>query len=76
MDGAGPVAAASEHPTDVEQAGVVAGDDELRNAYNAELKKITSDPKKYLDIVGKFGFTEKELPDPKLTTASLCAGTA
>ncbi|QHN16786.1 ectoine/hydroxyectoine ABC transporter substrate-binding protein EhuB [Gordonia amarae] len=52
------------------------GDDELRDAYNAELKKITSDPKKYLDIVGKFGFTEKELPDPKLTTASLCAGTA
>ncbi|MGC4960341.1 ectoine/hydroxyectoine ABC transporter substrate-binding protein EhuB [Gordonia sp. DT218] len=49
-------------------------DKELLDAYNVELKKITSDPQKYLSIVGKFGFTEKELPDPKLTTADLCAG--
>ncbi|MYR04895.1 ectoine/hydroxyectoine ABC transporter substrate-binding protein EhuB [Gordonia sp. SID5947] len=49
-------------------------DKELLDAYNAELKKITSDPQKYLSIVGKFGFTEKELPDPQLTTADLCAG--
>ena len=47
---------------------------ELLEAYNAELEKITSDPEKYLSIVGEFGFTEEELPDPELTTADLCAG--
>lgn len=49
-------------------------DKELLDAYNAELKKITSDPAKYLSIVGDFGFTEAELPDPELTTAKLCEG--
>ncbi|MDY6808239.1 MAG: ectoine/hydroxyectoine ABC transporter substrate-binding protein EhuB [Actinomycetota bacterium] len=47
---------------------------ELLEAYNAELEKITSDPEKYLSIVGEFGFTEEELPDPELTTEDLCAG--
>ncbi|WP_280463807.1 ectoine/hydroxyectoine ABC transporter substrate-binding protein EhuB [Nocardia carnea] len=47
---------------------------ELLDAYNAELRKITSDKDKYLSIVGEFGFTEAELPDPELTTAKLCAG--
>ena len=51
-------------------------DTELREAYNAELAKITSDPQKYLEIVGPFGFTEKELPDPELTTDKLCSGAA
>jgi polar amino acid transport system substrate-binding protein len=50
-------------------------DTELRDAYNAELAKITSDVDKYLSIVGDFGFTEAELPDPNLTTEMLCAGT-
>jgi len=50
------------------------GDEELRDAYNEELKKITSDPDKYLSIVGEFGFTEAELPDPDLTTEMLCEG--
>ncbi|WP_431309273.1 ectoine/hydroxyectoine ABC transporter substrate-binding protein EhuB [Gordonia prachuapensis] len=50
------------------------GDQELLDAYNAELEKITSDPEKYLSIVGEFGFTEEELPDPELTTEDLCAG--
>lgn len=50
------------------------GDQELLDAYNEELAKITSDPEKYLSIVGEFGFTEAELPDPSLTTADLCAG--
>ncbi|HJC28136.1 MAG TPA: ectoine/hydroxyectoine ABC transporter substrate-binding protein EhuB [Candidatus Dietzia intestinipullorum] len=50
------------------------GDRELLDAYNEELAKITSDPEKYLSIVGEFGFTEEELPDPELTTADLCAG--
>lgn len=49
-------------------------DQELLDAYNEELAKITSDPEKYLSIVGEFGFTEEELPDPELTTADLCAG--
>ncbi|MFD4367383.1 ectoine/hydroxyectoine ABC transporter substrate-binding protein EhuB [Rhodococcus sp. NPDC058521] len=51
-------------------------DEELLDAYNEELAKITSDPEKYLSIVGPFGFTEAELPDPNLTTAALCEGTA
>ncbi len=49
-------------------------DQELLDAYNEELAKITSDPEKYLSIAGEFGFTEAELPDPALTTADLCAG--
>ncbi|MFD6859608.1 ectoine/hydroxyectoine ABC transporter substrate-binding protein EhuB [Rhodococcus sp. NPDC060086] len=50
------------------------GDEELRDAYNEELAKITSDKDKYLSIVGEFGFTEQELPDPELTTQMLCEG--
>lgn len=50
------------------------GDEELRDAYNEELAKITSDTDKYLSIVGEFGFTEQELPDPELTTEMLCEG--
>lgn len=49
-------------------------DAELRDAYNAELAKIVADKDKYLSIVGPFGFTEQELPDPTLTTAKLCEG--
>lgn len=49
-------------------------DQELLDAYNEELEKITSDEEKYLSIVGEFGFTAEELPDPELTTADLCAG--
>ena len=49
-------------------------DQDLLDAYNEELAKITSDPEKYLSIVGEFGFTEEEMPDPELTTADLCAG--
>ncbi len=51
-------------------------DVELLEAYNEELAKITSDPQKYLELVGEFGFTEEELPDPELTTAQLCEGEA
>ena len=49
-------------------------DQELLDAFNEELAKITSDEEKYLEIVGEFGFTAEELPDPSLTTAELCAG--
>ena len=46
----------------------------LRDAYNEELKKITSDRDKNLSNVGEYGVTESELPDPELTTADLCEG--
>lgn len=49
-------------------------DQELLDAYNEELATITSDPETYLSIVGEFGFTEEELPDPELSAADLCAG--
>ncbi|MFC4126634.1 ectoine/hydroxyectoine ABC transporter substrate-binding protein EhuB [Nocardia rhizosphaerae] len=49
-------------------------DPDLLAAYNAELAKITSDKDKYLSIVGDFGFTEAELPDPEYTTEKLCKG--
>ncbi|MGA9872179.1 MAG: ectoine/hydroxyectoine ABC transporter substrate-binding protein EhuB [Rhodococcus sp. (in: high G+C Gram-positive bacteria)] len=51
-------------------------DTELLAAYNEELAKITADTGKYLEIVGEFGFTAEELPDPSLTTAQLCEGGA
>jgi polar amino acid transport system substrate-binding protein len=50
------------------------GNQELVDAYNTELLKITSDVDAYLAIVGDFGFTAAELPDPTLSTATLCAG--
>ncbi|MCF8608944.1 ectoine/hydroxyectoine ABC transporter substrate-binding protein EhuB [Gordonia sp. HY285] len=49
-------------------------DTELRDAYNAEVKKILSDKAEYLRILGPFGFTEENIPDPSLTTEQLCAG--
>lgn len=49
-------------------------DTELLAAYNEELAKITSDEDEYLSVVGEFGFTAEELPDPSLTTAILCEG--
>lgn len=49
-------------------------DPDLLAAYNTELRKSTSDKDKYLSLVGEFGFTEAELPDPNLSTAKLCAG--
>jgi len=47
-------------------------DTSLRDAYNAEVKKILADPAEYLRILGPFGFTLENLPDPKLTTEQLC----
>ena len=48
-------------------------DAELVAAYNAELAKITSDETAYLEIMGEFGFTAGEMPDPGMSTADLCA---
>jgi polar amino acid transport system substrate-binding protein len=47
-------------------------DAELRDAFNAELKKITGDKTKYVDLIGKYGFTEAAVPPADLKTADLC----
>jgi len=49
------------------------GDDDLREAFNAELKKIL-DNGKWLELVKPYGFTEAEKPDPSLTAEKLCKG--
>ncbi|MBM6622783.1 ectoine/hydroxyectoine ABC transporter substrate-binding protein EhuB [Micrococcaceae bacterium RIT802] len=50
------------------------GDDELREAYNEGLAKVTESEKSYLDVVGEFGFTAENLPPKDMTTAELCKG--
>ncbi|WP_431961983.1 ectoine/hydroxyectoine ABC transporter substrate-binding protein EhuB [Actinacidiphila sp. bgisy160] len=47
-------------------------DTALRDAFNVELKKITSDPDRYVGLVGKYGFGKSEIPPADLTTAALC----
>lgn len=49
-------------------------DKELLEAYNKELKKITSDVDAYMDLVGEYGFTEENLPPEDITTKKLCSG--
>jgi polar amino acid transport system substrate-binding protein len=49
------------------------GDTELRDAFNAELKKML-DSGKWLELVKPYGFTEAEKPDPSLTAEQLCKG--
>jgi polar amino acid transport system substrate-binding protein len=48
-------------------------DDELREAFNAELKKLLESGK-WLELVEPYGFTEAEKPDPSLTAEKLCQG--
>ncbi|GAA5228928.1 ectoine/hydroxyectoine ABC transporter substrate-binding protein EhuB [Paeniglutamicibacter antarcticus] len=50
------------------------GDDELRDAYNEGLAKITESEESYLDVVGEYGFTAENLPPKDLTTEELCKG--
>lgn len=62
----------------VEQTGVGAavfrkGDDELRKAYNAELKKMIEDGT-WLKLVEPYGLTEAEMPDPNATAEQYCQG--
>ncbi|MFE0601588.1 ectoine/hydroxyectoine ABC transporter substrate-binding protein EhuB [Streptomyces sp. NPDC058892] len=45
----------------------------LRDAFNGELAKITGDPARYVALIGKYGFTEAEVPPATLRTAGLCA---
>ena len=48
-------------------------DDELREAFNAELAKLIESGK-WLELVEPYGFTEAEMPDPSLTAEELCKG--
>lgn len=48
-------------------------DTELRDAFNAELKKLLASDK-WLELVEPYGFTEAEKPDPSLTAEKLCQG--
>ena len=49
------------------------GDEELRDAFNVELKKLLASDK-WLELVEPYGFTEAEKPDPSLTAEKLCQG--
>ena len=49
------------------------GDEELRDAFNAELEKLLASDK-WLELVEPYGFTEAEKPDPSLTAEQLCQG--
>ncbi|MFI9624876.1 ectoine/hydroxyectoine ABC transporter substrate-binding protein EhuB [Streptomyces sp. NPDC052042] len=50
------------------------GNEELRDAFNRELKKIVSDRSRYVDLLREYGFGASELPPATLKTADLCAG--
>lgn len=49
-------------------------DKSLLDAYNQQLDKVLQDQQKWLSLVGKYGFTENEMPPANLTTAQLCKG--
>ncbi|MCI4010642.1 ectoine/hydroxyectoine ABC transporter substrate-binding protein EhuB [Brevibacterium sp. ZH18] len=49
-------------------------DTDLRDKWNEKLDEIVTDEKKYLDVVGDFGFTKEERPDGEITTDQLCKG--
>ncbi|MEU6342267.1 ectoine/hydroxyectoine ABC transporter substrate-binding protein EhuB [Streptomyces sp. NPDC046977] len=49
------------------------GAEELRDAFNGQLQKITSDPDHYTGLIGRYGFTKAEVPPANLRTARLCA---
>ncbi|TXS16137.1 ectoine/hydroxyectoine ABC transporter substrate-binding protein EhuB [Streptomyces sp. ms191] len=44
----------------------------LRDAFDRELTKITADRARYVGLIGRFGFTEREVPPRDLRTAELC----
>lgn len=50
------------------------GDDELREAFNAELEELLANPDQWLELVEQYGFTEAELPPDDLTAEQLCQG--
>lgn len=50
------------------------GNEELRDAFNRELKKIVSDKSRYVELLRDYGFGATELPPATLKTADLCKG--
>ncbi|RZB17103.1 ectoine/hydroxyectoine ABC transporter substrate-binding protein EhuB [Streptomyces sp. F001] len=50
------------------------GSEDLRDAFNRELKKITSDPDRYVQLIGEYGFGKDTIPPAGLKTADLCKG--
>ncbi|MFE0650347.1 ectoine/hydroxyectoine ABC transporter substrate-binding protein EhuB [Streptomyces sp. NPDC059534] len=46
----------------------------LRDAFNRELLRITGAPDRFVELVGRYGFTDREVPPRTLRTADLCAG--
>ncbi|MFE7596195.1 ectoine/hydroxyectoine ABC transporter substrate-binding protein EhuB [Streptomyces sp. NPDC057494] len=48
------------------------GADGLRDAFDRELRKITGSPERFVGLVGKYGFTAREVPPRSLRTADLC----
>ncbi|MCX5231641.1 ectoine/hydroxyectoine ABC transporter substrate-binding protein EhuB [Streptomyces sp. NBC_00233] len=46
----------------------------LRDAFNKELLGITGSPDRFVDLLGRYGFTAREVPPRSLRTADLCAG--
>ncbi|MEK3934600.1 ectoine/hydroxyectoine ABC transporter substrate-binding protein EhuB [Sporosarcina sp. FSL W7-1349] len=55
-------------------AAFLNGDDDLREAYNAELQKL-KESGKLAELIEPYGFTEEmNTVDPSITTASICSG--
>ncbi|MEI7035052.1 ectoine/hydroxyectoine ABC transporter substrate-binding protein EhuB [Streptomyces pratensis] len=50
------------------------GNEDLRDSFNRELKKIVSDRSRYVQLLGEYGFGETEIPPATLRTAELCKG--
>lgn len=50
------------------------GDEDLRDAYNEILAEIVADEDRYLELVGEYGFTAADRPDPDLTSEQFCSG--
>ncbi|MGQ4515638.1 ectoine/hydroxyectoine ABC transporter substrate-binding protein EhuB [Streptomyces sp. DW26H14] len=50
------------------------GNEALRDAFNTQLKKITSDQAEYVKLLSPYGFTSAEIPPATLKTADLCKG--
>jgi polar amino acid transport system substrate-binding protein len=48
------------------------GNEELRDAFNGQLKKIVTDPQRYVDLLQPYGFGKSEIPPQTLRTADLC----
>jgi polar amino acid transport system substrate-binding protein len=50
------------------------GNEDLRDSFNRELKKIVSDRSRYVSLLKEYGFGATEIPPTTLKTADLCKG--